>query len=175
MKGSLFLVVGNSGSGKDAIIKWAIDKCSKVNIVRRVITRPESKDTEDFISITKDAFNKDDYFLYWESYDKLYGVGKDVLNGLVQNKNYIVNISRDVIDYARTKWINSFVVEVSAPIELIKERLQSRKRESSIEIKKRLERAKNAPKINADIVIDASNSDVSIAGKKLLDFINTKI
>lgn len=175
MKGVLFLVVGNSGSGKDAVIKWVCSKTGKVMQVKRYITRPESKETEDFIPVKKEHFNKDDYFLWWKSYDKLYGISKDIIDGLKKGKNYLVNISRDAISEAKKKWNNVTIVEISAPIELVKERLSNRGRESSAEVQKRLERAMNAPKVKADIVIDSSNSDVSIAGRKLLDFVTSKL
>ena len=93
------------------------------------------------------------------------------LNG----SNYIVNISRDALDKAKKLWSKSYVIEVIAPIELLEKRLSDRKRESIEEVRMRLERAKNAPKVTNDAIIDASNSDVSLAGKQLLDFIEKSL
>ncbi|VVB74615.1 Ribose 1,5-bisphosphate phosphokinase PhnN [Candidatus Tiddalikarchaeum anstoanum] len=174
MKGLLFLVVGNSGSGKDAIIEWACNRNPNVTHVKRFITRPSSVETEDFVSVKKEDFKKSDYFLWWESYDKLYGIGKDVIEGLKKGRNYIVNISRDALGDAKTKWPSSVTVEITAPISLIEERLSKRGREAEPEVQRRIERAKTAPNVNPDIVIDGSNSDVSIAGKALLNFIAKK-
>lgn len=172
-KGILFLVVGNSGSGKDAVITWVTKHCDVLKGVKRIITRPESKRSEDFISIAKHDFCRNKYFLEWEVYEKLYGIKLSILKGLEQGNNYIVNISRSVIKDAFMKWPNCKLIEMRVPIDILKQRLIERGRESLEEIEKRINRAKNAPKLNPDIIIDTSNSDVSIAGKVLLDYINS--
>lgn len=173
MSGVLFLIVGNSGCGKDAVINYASNKLYYLNSVKRYITRPESRETEDFNSVSKEDFNSNNYFLSWESYDKLYGIGEEVLNGLKQGEYYIVNISRNAISEAKEKWSNSYVVEFKTDLNIIRNRLLSRARESEEEIKKRLDRAQTAPQINPNIVIDTSNHDVSIAGERLISFIRS--
>ena len=61
MKGALFWVVGNSGTGKDSIIKFATENLKNLYNVQRIITRPESKDTEDFKSIKLEDFKPEEY------------------------------------------------------------------------------------------------------------------
>ena len=57
--GALFLVVGNSGSGKDSIIQGAVNNypidLNKLYIPKRYITRPSSE-AEKNISITSEEF-----------------------------------------------------------------------------------------------------------------------
>lgn len=170
MKGSLFLVVGNSASGKDAVMKYASEKIENLKVVKRYITRPNGKG-EDYYSIDFKDFNPKDYFLSWESYDKFYGISCEVLNHLEMGKNYLVNVSRQVLKEAKNKWKNTFVVELIVPLELTKERLNNRGREDENEIKKRLHRAMNPPVVDSDVQINTSNSDVSVAGEQLVSFI----
>ncbi|MFA5303630.1 MAG: hypothetical protein WC393_03780 [Candidatus Nanoarchaeia archaeon] len=175
MNASLFLIVGNSASGKDTAISYALNKISNLKKAKRYITR-EASSTEDFISIKKEEFIKKDYALWWESYDKLYGVKKeDVIIHLLNGTSIILNISRDVISQAKKLWDKSYIVEFSVPVEIIKQRLAERKRESNEEIIKRIERAKQGIDTHADIIIDTSSPDASIAGKKLEEFINSKL
>ena len=170
MKGRLFLAVGNSASGKDSVISYALRGIPTLKKLKRVITRPES-DTEDFISIKKEDFKAEDYFISWESYNKFYGIPKNILDGLEKGEDYIVNVSRQVITEIKNKWNNTFVILFQVPIEILKQRLSNRGREDNKEIKQRLERASDAPRIKADLIIDSSNPDVSIAGEELIKFI----
>ncbi|MFA5333662.1 MAG: hypothetical protein WC376_04145 [Candidatus Nanoarchaeia archaeon] len=175
MNASLFLIVGNSASGKDTAINYALSKISNLTKAKRYITR-EASSTEDFVSLKKEEFKKKDYALWWESYDKFYGVKKeDVIIHLINGTSIVLNISRDVIGQAKKLWDKSYIVEFSVPVEIIKQRLAERKRESTEEIIKRVERAKQGINVNPDIIIDTSSPDLSIAGKKLESFINSKI
>ncbi|MBN1923757.1 MAG: hypothetical protein JW791_03275 [Nanoarchaeota archaeon] len=173
-KGVLFLMVGNSGSGKDSVIKYVVNKIPGLRKVKRHVTRQDSE-TEEFISLKKEDFNKDDYFIFWEAYDKLYGVDREVLEGLMNGKNYIVNISRKTIKKTMERWSNCYVIECVIPVKLIRQRLNDRGREDEAEIEKRIQRALTAPLLNPDCTIDTSNSDVSIAGERLISFINSII
>lgn len=167
----LFLAIGNSASGKDAVIGYAIKKIPNLKKAKRCITRPSSI-TEDFESIEKKDFKKEDYCLWWESYDKLYGIkAEDLMLDLINGTSVILNISRDAIDNAKKLWKNCYIIEFNAPLELIEKRLNERKREKPEEIEKRIKRAKTQFNIIPDIIIDSSNSDVSIAGEKLKEFI----
>ena len=60
-KGPLFLVIGNSGSGKDSIMTGAIEKYPKdMNeciLTKRYITRPPSE-FEDNYTITSEKFKE---------------------------------------------------------------------------------------------------------------------
>jgi phosphonate metabolism protein PhnN/1,5-bisphosphokinase (PRPP-forming) len=175
MSASLFLAVGNSASGKDTAISYCLSKISNLKKAKRYITR-EASSTEDFISVKKEDFKKQDYCLCWESYDKFYGIKKeDMIFYLMNGTNIILNISRDAINDAKNLWEKSFVAEFSAPIEIIEQRLNARKRENKQEISQRLLRAKQCIDSHPDIIIDTSSPDLSVAGKKLENFIKSKI
>ncbi|MDD5054220.1 MAG: hypothetical protein PHG04_02470 [Candidatus Nanoarchaeia archaeon] len=172
---ALFLVVGSSASGKDTAIDYAISKISNLKKAKRHITREASK-TEDFVSIKKEDFKKEDYEIWWELYGKFYGVKKeDVIFQLMNGLSIILNISRDALLQAKKLWKETYVVEFKVPVEIIKKRLIERKREKQKEIDERIKRAMQEIDSNPDIIIDSSHPDASIAGKKLTGFIKKRI
>lgn len=169
--GYLFLIVGPSGSGKDALIDYIVKRFPLIKKVRRVITR-ENNEYEDFDSINIEDFSDDDFFISWKVYDKKYGIRKEVLRNLIKGDNYLINVSREVINEVRTKWSNTVVIELTAPKDVLYERIKNRHRESSSEVKKRTQRR---VKIKNDFIIDTKDSDVGIAGNKLLNYIKKTI
>lgn len=162
--GTLFLVVGNSGSGKDSIISGIVKKypfnMKKVYAPKRYITRPPSK-FEDNISISTQEFSemkkKENFALQWHIYGLDYGISKEIEDYLKNGHPVIVNVSRTVINKAREKYENIRVVFIEVPFEITYQRIKDRKRESENLLKQRIERARLNPKYsNADFIIDNS-------------------
>ncbi|MEJ2250093.1 MAG: phosphonate metabolism protein/1,5-bisphosphokinase (PRPP-forming) PhnN [Candidatus Lokiarchaeota archaeon] len=147
--GTLFLVVGNSGSGKDSIINEAIKKypkeLKKLYAPRRYITRPPSE-TEDNIFINEKEFKRLDeegkFVLTWHVYELSYGIPKKVDNLLIMGNPVVLNVSRTVIPKARKKYKNLKVINISVPIEIIRKRIFKRGREDDENLESRFERAK---------------------------------
>ena len=85
--GILFLIVGNSGSGKDSIISEVIQKYPSnlppIHAPKRYITRPPSK-FEDNISITNEEFKKMEklgkFTSKWHIYELDYGISSEIEN-----------------------------------------------------------------------------------------------
>ena len=132
MVGHCFIVVGNSGSGKDALIGWALSNYPKdakpIYIPKRFITRPPHE-SEPFVSVSQEEFkvkseNKD-FVLEWHIYGLSYGLGFDVVDKLNEGNNAVINISRAVIPEARERIPNCKVVFVKVPFETTMERLKS--------------------------------------------------
>jgi len=162
--GTLILVVGNSGSGKDSIINGIAEKypknLKKIYIVKRYITRPPSE-TENNYFIGSEEFNEmskqGEFALQWHIYGLDYGVPIEIEEWLKKGHIVIVNVSRTIINDARKKYKNLKVVFIEVPFETTLQRLKSRERESEQGLKERIERARNNQKfIEADIEIDNS-------------------
>ena len=162
--GTLILVVGNSGSGKDSIINGVSEKypldLKKVYIVKRYITRPPSK-TEDNYFISSEEFNemgkKGKFALQWHIYGLDYGVPIEIEEWLKNGHTVIVNVSRTIINDTRKKYKNLKVVFIEVPLEITLQRLKIRERESEQGLKERIERARNNQKFTeADFEIDNS-------------------
>jgi ribose 1,5-bisphosphokinase len=177
LSGILFLLVGNSGSGKDTLLRWALDhwpeELPPVLVPQRAITRPPSPDTEDFRSVTpeefKDMSENGEFALQWVSYDLEYGVPKSIDDHLAQGYPVVANVSRDIIPEARQKYTNLKVIFVHVPFEMLEERLESRGREKDEDIERRLSRAQmNQDLPDADFVVE-NVSTVDEGGQQLLD------
>ena len=163
-QGTLILVVGNSGSGKDSIINGAVEKypldLKRVYIVKRYITRPPSE-TEDNYFISSKEFNamskQGKFALQWHIYGLDYGVPIDIEEWLKTGHTVIVNVSRTIINNTRKKYKNLKVIFIEVPFEITLQRLKIRERESEQELKERIERARNNQKFpEADFVVDNS-------------------
>ncbi len=162
--GVLFLVVGNSGAGKDSIISGVVNKypsnLKKVYAPKRYITRPPSE-TEKNISISTLDFKKMEkdgkYALKWHIYSLDYGIHIEIEDWLKNGHPVIINVSRTVVNEVKEKYKNVKVVFIDVPFEITFQRIKDRKRESEELLNERIERAKNNQKFpEADFIIDNS-------------------
>lgn len=176
--GTLFLVVGNSGSGKDSIISGVVDKYSpgltQIYVPKRYITRPAS-DTEKNISITPERFKemqgKDQFALRWHIYNLDYGIPIEIDYWLNKGTSVIINVSRKIVKEAKEIYANIKVVFIYVPLEITIKRLKKRAREDSELLKERIERAKNNQLFpEADFTIDNSGK-LDAAINQFLDYL----
>ena len=177
--GQLFLIVGNSGSGKDSLLEEVLKRwpasARPLRIPRRYITRPAHK-SEPFIAVTVKDFETlkqaGKFCLSWHVYDTYYGVPATIINYLQQGNAVIVNVSRAIIPKARQMMPGLKVIFVSVPLEATLQRIQSRNRESLNDpgFKQRLARAQENQKLaDADFMVDNSGS-LEVAAEELLNY-----
>jgi ribose 1,5-bisphosphokinase len=176
-RGHLFFVVGDSGSGKDSIMKYAAEKYpgpAKVKIAHRAITRPPSPETEDFESVSHIKFYLERllgrFTFLWKSYDKWYGIRKsEVEPWLAQGNHMLANVSRQIL--FKVKYPQSHIIQIYVPLEILKARLERRGREGSEEIKKRLKRAEEEVALPEGHFKIENSGTIEQAGKKLISII----
>lgn len=178
--GRLFLIVGNSGCGKDTLItevlaRWP-ESVKPLRIPQRYITRP-AHDSELYRSVTpaefKDLKRNKKFCLTWRVYHTDYGVPSIVLEWLNRKHHVVVNVSREIIPQARRLIPNLKVIFVSVPLEISMHRMISRRRETENErsFQQRLQRAKeNQTLKGADFIVDNSGS-LDMSAKKLLSYL----
>ncbi|MCK4284839.1 MAG: phosphonate metabolism protein/1,5-bisphosphokinase (PRPP-forming) PhnN [Candidatus Lokiarchaeota archaeon] len=176
--GTLFLIVGNSGSGKDSIISGVIEKYppNLIQIIapKRSITRPSSE-SEDNISVTSKEFReleeKGKFALKWHIYKLDYGIPRDIEKWLKKGHPVIINVSRTIVEKARENYSNVKVIFVEVPFEITYQRIKDRKRESEELLKKRIERARKNQKFpEADFVVNNSG-DLNQAITQCLNYL----
>ena len=170
--------MGNSGSGKDSIIKGALERfptnLNKIKSVRRYITRPPSE-TEQNICITEEEFQKmvfnNKFALKWHIYGLDYGVPIEIDGWLNDGYLVVVNVSRTIVSQARKIYRNIRVVFIEVPFELSLERIKKRGRETGKHLEDRIERARQNEKFpGADFIVDNSgNLDAAI--NQFLDYL----
>jgi ribose 1,5-bisphosphokinase len=178
--GLIFLIVGNSGSGKDSLIKSVMEKWPKdrppIKIPQRYITRPPHE-TEPFISVSVEEFQKikkaNKFLFDWFIYDIYYGVPREVLDWVNQGHHVLINVSRNIIPQARQQVKNLKVIFVYVPFDVTQARVKSRAREKEDDpqFKERVERAKTMQDMpDADFIVDNSGA-LEIGAQKLLDYL----
>jgi len=144
--GRLILVVGPSGAGKDTLLGLAQAACAgDRNIVfpRRVVTR-EASASEDNEQMSPDAFraalDRGDFALHWNAHGHSYGLRRAIDDDIRAGRTVVINVSRTVIDAARQAYADVKVVSITAPPEVLAERIAMRARGSDGQIGRRLGR-----------------------------------
>jgi ribose 1,5-bisphosphokinase len=164
--GTLFLVVGNSGSGKDSIISGSLKKYPKelkeIHVPNRVITRPPSE-FETNIYVSPDKFkqmaHQGKFALKWHIYGLDYGIPIEIDEYLKKGHSIIVNVSRTIIDDARSEYANLRVIFIKVPFEVTVQRIKQRDRESEEGLNERIKRAQvNQTLPKADFIVDNSGN-----------------
>lgn len=156
--GRLILVVGPSGAGKDTLIALAQAACAgNDNAVfpQRVVTR-EASSFENNAAVSSMLFGqmlaRGDFAFQWEAHGLRYGIPRSIIDDIRAGRTIVVNASRTIIEPARRSYINVTVVSVTAPPEVLAERLAARARPSDGRLDNRIHRAVTAGA--PDIVIN---------------------
>lgn len=167
MAGTLILVVGPSGVGKDTLLDGArhLLRCdSRFHFVRRDITRSASAIGEDHNALSNAEFverlARGEYALHWGAHDLLYGLSHAELSALEHGKSVIANGSRSVLGEARETFKPLAILSVTADETLLRQRLEARGREDSSDIERRIERAKAFNVTGDDVLTICNNGSV---------------
>jgi ribose 1,5-bisphosphokinase len=144
--GRLLLVVGPSGAGKDTLLGLAKTACAdspEIVFPRRVITReasPSEDNEEVSVEAFRDALARGDYAMHWEAHGYSYALKHAIDDELRAGRTVIANVSRTVISAARRTYANVVVIQITAPLNVLAERLAMRGRFSDGKIEDRLGR-----------------------------------
>jgi ribose 1,5-bisphosphokinase len=156
--GTLFLVVGPSGVGKDALIRAAHPRLVPHGFVfpRRWITTPDDRG-EDHIPVScsdfEEAVARGFIDLNWTAHGLRYGIPAAVRDDLSAGLHVIINVSRLLIPEARARFPRVRVVHLTAPTELVRSRLLQRAREDTAAIEERIQRSAPIPADQGDVVL----------------------
>lgn len=164
--GSLVLVVGPSGVGKDTLIggaKRALENDKRFIFVRRLVTRPPGSAGEEHDSIGTDAFAEMEaagrFALSWDAHNLRYALPLSVNTDLALGKIVVANVSRHVVAEACARYPACSVVLITAEISRRAERLLARGRENGDQITSRLAReSAPVPAGVEPVIIDNSGS-----------------
>jgi ribose 1,5-bisphosphokinase len=157
--GRLVLVVGPSGAGKDTLLGLAKAACADNNDIvfaRRVVTR-EASAFEDNVQLSPDAFRQaqahGDFAVHWEAHGHCYALPGAIDQHIRAGRTVVANVSRTVIGAVRNGYADVCVVSITAPPEVLNERLASRGRSSDGKIGDRLARTVDHAAAAADVTI----------------------
>lgn len=144
--GRLVLVAGPSGAGKDTLIIGARERCqSHTDVVfpKRVVTRTDTEweqhdtlsDNDFDLAITKNAFA-----FWWNAHGLKYGIPISIDSDIRAGRTVVCNVSRAVISSVRSRYARTAYVLVTAPPEVLAQRITQRGRASDGAIPDRINR-----------------------------------
>jgi ribose 1,5-bisphosphokinase len=172
----MVLVVGPSGAGKDTLLGLARSACAgdgRIVFPRRVVTRQASQ-AEDNDELTPDAFRqalmRGEFALHWEAHGHSYALPRRIEDDIRAGRTVVINVSRTVIDAVRLAYANVVVVSITAPPEVLAERLKMRARGSDGRIEERLGRAIDEALAKPDVII-VNVGDAADHARRLVDVI----
>lgn len=145
MKGRLFAVVGPSGAGKDTLIDAARAARPELAVVRRAITRPQSAGGEAFDGVSDADFDarlqSGAFALWWKANGLRYGIPASAIALRDTGRDVLFNGSRAALDQAAVRFPDLVVIRITAPSQVLMERLLARGRETREEITARIARS----------------------------------
>jgi ribose 1,5-bisphosphokinase len=158
--GRLVLVVGPSGAGKDTLIGMARAACSDARSIvfpRRVVTR-EASSAEDNVQTSPEGFRQalahGDFAVHWEAHGHCYALPRAIDDDVRAGRTVVANVSRTVVEAMRRAYADVAVVEVTAPSDILAERLAARARSSDGQLTERLRRALDGVAAAPDVTIN---------------------
>jgi phosphonate metabolism protein PhnN/1,5-bisphosphokinase (PRPP-forming) len=180
--GTMVLVVGPSGAGKDTLLdgaRAALAGDPRFTFVRRAITRPAAAGGEAHEALHERDFAARDiegaFALSWRANGLRYGLPRASIAQVIGRGDCAVaNASRGVVDEARLVFATLRVVLVTASPDKLARRLAGRGRETEEDIAARLIRAGAFDPTGCDVVIrndDAPSVAVSAFVSVLRSFL----
>jgi phosphonate metabolism protein PhnN/1,5-bisphosphokinase (PRPP-forming) len=155
-------LAGPSGAGKDSLldqVRADLAEDAQFHFARRTITRPAQAGGEAHEAVSSEEFQSlvdaDAFVLTWRAHGLRYGIRR---SEAPEDRLVIISVSRTVLhEAARMRRLQ--VVQVTAPRELLAERLARRGRETAGQIAARLDREMGLPE-GLDVITIRNDSSI---------------
>jgi phosphonate metabolism protein PhnN/1,5-bisphosphokinase (PRPP-forming) len=176
--GRLFYIVGPSGVGKDSLLQWVKNQLPNDAgpvFARRSITRAAHA-SEAHEPMTPESFRQaaqaGHFSLRWQANDTCYGIRRGMEAELKTGRDVIVNGSREYIPQLRQLFPDARILWIAANPAMIRQRIESRSRETGAALEKRLLRTTEFTAQETDGAIHIDNSGpLEVAGHRLLEIL----
>lgn len=146
--GAFVPVVGPSGAGKDTLLQCAVETLRSdplCHFPRRLVTRTSVKALEDHDTLSEAEFSdmrgSGRFALSWRAHGLGYAIPLSADEAIAKGGIVFSNISRSALSEVLGKYQRVVIVSITAPPEILAQRLAARGRETRAEIEKRLARA----------------------------------
>ncbi|MGB0748370.1 MAG: phosphonate metabolism protein/1,5-bisphosphokinase (PRPP-forming) PhnN [Magnetospiraceae bacterium] len=176
--GTLFLVVGPSGAGKDTLIRAARARFAEETrfvFPRRYITRAPDPKAEDHMHVDHDTYEtmrRDGAFaLSWSAYGDYYGVPRDIERDLADGKDVVVNVSRTIVDAVSANFPSVKVIWLTVAPEILSKRLRQRPGIQELDRLVREARAQSYTPHGDNVRTLANNGDITAGADLFIRFL----
>ncbi|WP_411034910.1 phosphonate metabolism protein/1,5-bisphosphokinase (PRPP-forming) PhnN [Shinella sp. BYT-45] len=170
--GTMVVVVGPSGAGKDSVMAYAARHFAgeaRLRFVRRVITRPADAGGEAHEAIDAAGFRRraaeGAFAVSWQAHGLSYGIPRETLDHLAEGATLVANGSRSALPAFAEAYPRLKVVLVTARPDILAARLAARGREGAEAIAGRLDRAAPEIVVAADTVVIDNSGPLEEAGE----------
>ncbi|GAA4911828.1 phosphonate metabolism protein/1,5-bisphosphokinase (PRPP-forming) PhnN [Nesterenkonia rhizosphaerae] len=175
MSGVFVGVVGPSGAGKDAVLRYAQRRLEPEGFLfpRRVITRMagDAEDSE-YVSVPRFAELEaaGAFALSWKAHHLQYGIPAETLEQVSAGAVVVGNLSRTVLGQLSTRFARARVVRITVAENVRRARIIARGREDYAALAARLNRPDPAPNFPVDLEIINSGT-LNEAGEQLVGYL----
>lgn len=178
-KGKIFYVIGPSGSGKDTLLSYCRQRLAGnpgIVFAHRYITRPHDAGGENHIALSEAEFEArlagGLFAMHWGCHGLRYGIGKEIDLWLAKGIKVVLNGSRECLNTAITIYPELTPVLIEVAPEILRQRLQSRNRETPDELEQRILRGSSFHQKHCSNIISIhNNGDVEQAGNALTEIL----
>ncbi len=169
--GTLYMIVGPSGSGKQALIDAVLAARPDMGRAPLIVSAQHSNNTCVVGSVSPDRFlhymRRDMFALQWDCDGFRYGMTHDAAKQLRDGESLILSCDSSIIDKARELYPNIKVIYITARMDVLRRRLASMEYGSDTEIDMHLaQSARLRPRKHDMVTVDTSDSIA--AGAKAL-------
>ncbi len=144
----LFYVMGPSGAGKDSVLARAralLPADTSVVFAHRYITRPAEASGENHVALSAAEFAMRRahglFAFHWQAHGNHYGIGREIHAWRKAGLTVVVSGSREHFQDVAGVDPDTYPVLITAPVELLRDRLAARGREDEAATARRLERS----------------------------------
>jgi len=176
--GSLVVVVGPSGAGKDSVLaasRQQLSGCGDVHFVQRVITRNSEAGDEMHASVSEDVFISQSqagaFSITWQAHGLYYGVPAGIHDRITCGSTVILNGSRGALPDIRRMYPALHVAHLVVNQAILAGRLAARGRETHSQISQRMERQLTVSMREGHDIVIHNNGDLKDAADRFVEFI----
>ncbi|QTK80031.1 MULTISPECIES: phosphonate metabolism protein/1,5-bisphosphokinase (PRPP-forming) PhnN [Agrobacterium] len=173
--GTMVVVVGPSGAGKDTLMDYASVQLAGrpgFHFTRRVITRSCDAGGENHDAVSMQEFNRLEdagaFAVSWEAHGLKYGIPSTVHRHLEAGDVVIANGSRSALPHFGTAFVRLKVLNIVARPDVLAMRLEQRGRESRDDILRRLERSSLTVAGDFDVTTVDNSGAIEEAGRAIM-------
>ncbi len=176
--GTVFVIVGPSGSGKDTLINWLRENLkhkTDILFVRRIVTRPADNDHEDHDTMEPGQFQQAKasgaFAVTWQAHDLHYAIPNSVKDHVDQGGQAILNGARRALHHLEAAFSDVQIIHLDVDPDILAERLANRGRGSDTDLSARLAQQKLDFQTRAPIIHVANNGPAAEAGQHIVGLI----